>query len=84
MRSESKAAQVFALPFEVFHGVVEPHVVSLAQAVEPHSEAEEPPQLGFRDVAALVFLKRQRFEGAAGEIAAVCAESGGQIVGDVN
>ena len=60
--------------------------MSFEEPVEPvaRSEAEEPSQFRFRDVAALVFLQCQRFESAARQVATRGLEPGGDIIGNVN
>ena len=61
-------------------------IVSLEKTVEPvaGSEAEEPPQLCFRDVIALVFLESQPFESAARQIATGGGEPGSNVIRNVN
>ena len=66
--------------------VVFVHFMGFEEAVEliPGSKTEQPPQLGLGDTAALEFLERQGFEGAAREVGARCAHATGQLIGNLD
>ena len=71
---------------QVLQRVVFVHFMGFEKSVEliPGSKTEQPPQLGLGDTAALEFLERQGFEGAAREVGARCAHATGQLIGNLD
>ena len=83
--SEAQSLESRPFPLQVFPGEVEPHFMSLQEAIElvASLKAEKLAQLRLGEPARLELFQRKSFEGAAGKIAPRGGEALSDIIGDV-
>ena len=84
-RLEAELAVGFPVLFEILPGIFEPDFVLLQKAIEfvARFEAQQPAELGSRDLAFAISLKGDRFEGDAGEVLPRGSQNSGKLVGQI-